>query len=124
MESGMAVKTKKRLYFLKPYGSLNAGEVAGGYEEHVAKKLIDRGVAEDADARAKALEAARAAKAAKEAQAEAPEAPEAEEPEAPSKREELEALNVDDLKKQLGELGLPVTGKKAELVDRLLEEEG
>lgn len=117
----MAVKTKKRLYFLKSYGSLNPGDVAGGYEEHVAKKLIDRGVAEDADARAKALEAAKAEKAAKEAQAEEPEAPDAD---APSKREELEALTVDELKQQLGEIGLPVSGKKAELVDRLLEEEG
>lgn len=115
----MAVKTKKRLYFLKPYGSLNPGEVAGGYEEHVAKKLIDRGVAEDADIRAKALEAAKAEKAAK--VAEEPEAPEVD---APSKREELLALTVEELKKKLAEVGGKVSGTKDELVDRLLEVEG
>jgi|GEM_PF-6278680 len=111
----MAVMNKKRVRFLRRYVPYNTGEEAV-FDEHVAKKLTsgknpwaERVTNKTLDGRP--LESTEAKS-------------KAEEPEAPSKREELEALTVDELKQQLGELGLPVSGKKAELVDRLLEEEG
>lgn len=119
----MAIMNKKRVRFLRRYVPYNTGEEAV-FVEHVAKKLTDgknpwAEYVTDKTLEGKPIKPV-------EAEAEEPEAKEADvpEPDAPSKREELEALSVDELKKQLGELGLPVTGKKAELVDRLLEEEG
>lgn len=116
----MAVMTKKRVRFLRAWSPYNGGEEAV-FDEHVAKKLTSGKWPKAEYVTNKTLDGKPIEAPEDEGGVEEPEAPA---PDAPSKREELEALTVDELKLQLGELGLPVSGNKAELVDRLLEAEG